>query len=471
MVDKEKLEQVLSGLPITLNEYQLNFIKMFISTGGNWCLLGLAGTGKSTIMFVLKLYYGDEIVFFASSGVASLNMPNGIGDGTGHSSLALPLNPSTEYDHKKISSKCSGIFASSDLVKIIVIDEAYGYNSDNLDMIHRRITRFNKKTAKRGRRDIRLLLTGDPCQQITIADEEVKFELKKRWGHHLMFKSTVWDLFEFQYAVLGKVERQKDKAFKACLEVIRYYQSERFPRCLAWLNKNTRVNYPKDQLVLAATNKTVDKINESFLRKNTKPKSIFKGTLSEDFSMKNLLVKETFTACVDRRVMCINNDSPINGSRWVNGSIGRIVEVVQGVGVGVVFDDGSEHFVEPNTWENKEKYVEKDVVQDDGSLKDEMREKLLGSFTGLPLVPANSFSISKSQGLSITSPFVIDLENSWLYSAPNMGDFATNFAYVAISRAVSKDLITFATRVVPDHIKPCFDSLEFWEYAESMSII
>ena len=216
MVDKEKLAHVLSGLPITLNEYQLNFIKMFISTGGNWCLLGLAGTGKSTIMFVLKLYYGDEIVFFASSGVASLNMPNGIGDGTGHSSLALPLNPSTEYDHKKISSKCSGIFASSDLVKIIVIDEAYGYNSDNLDMIHRRITRFNKKTAKRGRRDIRLLLTGDPCQQITIADEEVKFELKKRWGHHLMFKSTVWDLFEFQYAVLGKVERQKDKAFKAC---------------------------------------------------------------------------------------------------------------------------------------------------------------------------------------------------------------------------------------------------------------
>ena len=471
MVDKEKLEGVLAGLPITLNEYQLSFIKMFISTGGNWCLLGLAGSGKSTIMYVLKLYYGDEIVFFASSGVASLNMPNGIGCGTGHSSLALPLNPSTEYDHKKISSKCSGIFSGSDLVKIIVIDEAYGYNSDNLDMIHRRITRFNKKTPKRGKRDIRLLLVGDCSQQITIADEETKVELKKRWDHHLMFKSSVWDRFDFQYAVLDKVERQKDKTFKACLEVIRYYQSERFPRCLAWLNRNYKPNYSNDQLVLAATNKTVDKINEKFLARNTNPKVVFKGELWGDFSMNNLLVKETFTACIGRRVMCINNDSPVNGSRWVNGSIGEIIEVINGMGVTVSFDDGSEHFVEPNTWENKEKYIEKDVEQEDGAFKDEMREKLLGSFTGLPLVPANSFSISKSQGLSITSPFVIDLENSWMYSSKKMGDFATNFAYVALSRAVSKDLITLATRVEPAHIKPCFDSLEFWDYAKSMSVI
>lgn len=461
----------MEGLPITLNEFQLNFIKMFISTGGNWCLLGLAGSGKSTIMYVLKLYYGDEIVFFASSGVASLNMPNGIGCGTGHSSLSLPMNPSTEYDHKKIGSKCSGVFATSDLVKIIVVDEAYGYNSDNLDMIHRRITRFNKKTGKRAKRDIRLLLVGDCCQQITIADEELKVELRNRWGSHLMFKSTVWERFDFQYAVLDKVERQKDKTFKACLDVIRYYQHERFPKCLAWLNKNHKVNYPTDQLVLAATNKTVDKINDKFLARNTNPKFTFRGILSGDFSMKNLLVKQDFTACVGRRVMCINNDSPMNGSRWVNGSIGIIKEVVAGVGCEVTFDDGSEHFVEPNTWENKEKYIEKDVEQPDGTFKDEMREKLLGSFTGLPLVPANSFSISKSQGLSITSPFVIDLEGSWLYSSKKMGDFATNFAYVAISRAVSKDLITFATRVHSDHIKPCFDSLEFWEYAKSKSVI
>ena len=227
-MNREKFDNILHGLPFTLNEGQLTFLEKFIQSGGNWCLAGQAGSGKSTIMYILKLYYGDEIVFFASTGVASLNMPNNIGCGTAHGGLSLPLEVSTEYDHKNVSSRCSGLFASSDLVKIVVIDEVFGLNSDNLDMIHRRKVRYDKRTNKRGNRDIRFLVVGDPAQQVTIADKPLKKELKRRWGSHLMFSSSVWDRFNFQYAVLSKGERQTDKVFLSCLEVIRYYQELRF---------------------------------------------------------------------------------------------------------------------------------------------------------------------------------------------------------------------------------------------------
>ncbi|AGH32234.1 helicase [Vibrio phage 11895-B1] len=467
-LDEEKLNSVLSGLPFTLNDKQYKFIVAFINSNGNWILNGIAGSGKSTIMLVLKKYYGDEIVFFASSGVANLSLPEQIGNGTGHSGLSLSTKPATEIDYKKVSRKCTEIFGSSDLVKIIVIDEFYGYNSDNLDLIHRRIQRFNKKSGKRKRRNIRLLGVGDPAQQITICDEDLQEEYAKRWGHHLMFKSDVWERFDFTYAVLDKVERQKDPIFKACLDVIRYNQEDRFERCLAWINKRVNTRYPSDRLVLAATNKTVDVINNKVLARNHNKKHTFYAKIDGNFNMRDVLVKDKVTLCKDLKVMLINNDQE---GRWVNGSIGVITDVVDGLGVDVQLSTGETHFVEEYTWENKDTYVEPAVLQDDGSIKDELRQKVVGALKTLPLVQASSYSIAKSQGLTITEPFVIDFEDTGLYTSPKLLSFGTNFVYVALSRALSSDLITLARRIDYKHIKPCLDSLNYWFYTTERSII
>jgi hypothetical protein len=378
------------------------------------------------------------------------------------------MDLATEVTYKKVGTKCSQIFATSDLVKIVVIDEVYGHNSDDLDVIHRRFKRFNKKTGRRKARNIRLLVVGDPPQQITIADDELKAALKERWEHHLMFMSTVWDRFDFTYAALTKVERQKDPTFKACLDVIRYYEEDRFPKCLKWLNKRHRPNYSPDRLVLAATNKTVDKINNEVLSKNTNPKFTFYGRTEGTFDMRDLTAKVEFVACVGRRVMTVNNDRE---GRWVNGSTGVITSVSEGYGIEVLFDTGVTEFIEPFTWKNSESYIEHDVKQDDGTVKDVMRERTLGTFTGLSIIPANSMSISKSQGITLNSPFVIDAEKSSLYTSRWMGDFGTNFIYVALSRATSIDMISLANRIEVGHIKPCYDSLAFWDYCCEQSVI
>ena len=463
-----KLDTIIAGLPFTLNQGQLDFLEHFVAGEGNYLLQGLAGSGKSTIMSVLKKYYGDEIVFFASSGVANLALPDHIGNGTGHAGLSLPIKPATDLNYKKVSKKCSQIFAKSDLVKIIVIDEFFGYNSDNLDVIRRRIERFNKKTNKRSRRKIRLLGVGDSCQQVTIVNKESSVELVRRWGHHLMFKSTVWGSFNFTHAVLNKVERQKDPIFKSCLDVIRYYQQGRFTRCLQWLNRRYNPSYPSDRLLLAATNKTVDVTNAKVLARNTNTKYKFKAHLVGNFNMKDVLIKDQFTACKELRVMCINNDPD---GRWVNGSIGTIVDVFPSESVDVLFDNGELHTVEYNLWENKETYVEPNVKQDDGSFRDELKERVVGSLEMLPIVQASAFSISKSQGLTISEPFVIDLEDKWLYTSSALGSFGTNFVYVSLSRAESIDLVTLARQVEADHIKPCFESIEFWNECCEKSVI
>lgn len=470
VLDQEKLDNILSGLPFTLNDQQLSFIVKFITMGGNWCLNSEGGVGKSCIMLILKKYYGDEIVFFSSSGVSSLNMPEGISSGTTHSGLSLSIKMATEYDHRKISSKCSALFASSDLIKIIVIDEAFSHNADNLDLIHRRIQRFNKRTGKRGKRNIRLLLAGDNLQQLPIVSRADKRLMTDKYEHYLMFMSEVWDRFDFHYAVLSKVMRQDNKTFKACLSVIRNYEYERFDKCLRWLNTRYDPNYTPDKLVLAATNKTVKKINDRFLKQNPNPKTIFYPEKTGVFNEKDLLIGETFTACEGLKVMFVVNESPEHGSRFVNGTCGTILKVMKD-SIIVLTDSGEEILVEPYVWENRERYVVKDVVQPDGSIKDELKERILGTYRAFCLTQSNSFSIAKCQGLTISSDFVIDLESTWLYTTPDLDDFGSNYVYLATSRASSVDLITFATKVEKAHIKPCHNGLTFWEFCKEANCI
>lgn len=460
MIDWEKFNEIEKGLGFSLNEDQRIFLTDFISKGkGNATLNGVAGAGKSLMMSILKKYYGNKIVFFGSTGVSSQNLPDNIGIGTTHSCLSLPTKLSTEYNHKNVSGKCSNIFAKSDVVEIIVIDEAYIHNSDNLDMIWRRIQRFNKGNAKRKKRNIRLLLVGDSCQALTITNKTLKLALNERWGHPLMFRSTVWDRFKFTHYVLDKVERQNDKIFKACLDVIRYNQEERLDKCLLWLNKKVIDKVDPTVTVLAATNNTVDRINAQALGDNPNHKIHFNPEIKGNFNIKDTLMREEgVTLCEGLKVMTIVNS--IEGD-WINGSIGYVTSVSKD-GCYVLFNHSNkEHFVPLYTWENKEITIEKSV-NSKGDEVEKVKEKLVGEMTCIQLLPASCISISKSQGLTISEDYIIDVEGTDLYTQPYMGDFGTNFVYLALSRATSIKNVYLARPIERGHIKHCKESVNFW---------
>jgi len=470
-LDSEKLNKILDGMPFVLNERQYNFLVDYISKGrGHAVLNGLAGVGKSLLMYVLHLYYKDEIVFFGTTGVSSQNLPQGIGMGTGHSYLSLATKPTNELNYKKVSRKFTDLFSKTDLVKIIVIDEAYLYNSDNLDLIWRRIERMNKRSSSRKARNVRLLLVGDCCQALTIADDSVREELTSRWGSYLMFESNVWGRFNFDYYVLDHVERQSDKVYKACLDIIRYNNQERLPKCIEWLNKRVNENYSHDSIILAATNKTVDRINNEVLKRNPNKRIHFKPKIKGDFDIKNTLMrKDGVTLAEGLKVMTIFND-PEGENRWINGSIGYI-NSISTEGCYVTFNhSGEEHFVPIHKWENKEVYAES-VTYKDGEKGSELKERVIGTMFCIGLLPASAISISKSQGLTISEDYVIDLESDWLYTSEKLGDFGTNFLYLALSRGTSIQNVTFARPVTLGHVKCHQPSIDFWFKCKDKSII
>lgn len=469
MSETKTLEWLYAQSDVPLNLKQKSFLKHFIESKGHAVLNGLAGSGKSTVMFLLKIWYADEIIFMGSTGIASQNLPNGIGIGTAFAYLSLPTKPSTPLNYTKVSDKCSNLFAKSDKVKIIVIDEGYFLNSDSLDMIWRRIERFNKRTGSRKSRNIRLLLVGDCCQSITIANKELKQELATRWGSHLIFRSSVWKRFNFTHYVFDQVMRQDDKVFKECLNVLRYNQVHRIDKCLSWINKRVVESYdPEKVIVLAATNKTVDMINNHILSLNPNIKVKFTPTIKGKFDIKDTLVREQgVTLCEGLKVISIYNDPE---GRWSNGSTG-VITFVETDGAYVRFNhSGEEHFVGINRWENKEVYTET-VVDETGEIKSELKEKLVGSLECIGLLQADALSIMKSQGLTIKDPYIIDVEDSWLYTSPKLEDFGTNAVYLALSRGTDINNIGLMRPITRKHIKCCQESINFWHDCCAASVI
>lgn len=470
MLDKERLEGILSELPFSLNVKQRRFLELFILDykHDNFVLQGVAGVGKSLIIDIIKKYYGDEVAIVCSTGVASQNLPCSYG--TFHSYLSCPIKPHQEWDLKKVSPKSSGLFASSDKIKHLIIDECFLLNSDALFVLLKRLERFNRKYKKRKRRNIRVLLVGDSGQAVTIADDDLKAELSSRYGSHLMFESTVWKEFNFKYAVLEDIERQEDKVYKACLDVIRYNQKHRFAKCFEWLNKRViKGEVPADYMYLSATNKTADLINQQVLDRNPNRKLHYPVEITKDFNIKDTLVREDgITLCEGLKVMTITNDEY---DRWSNGSVGYVTSI-DTTGAYVKFNhSGKEEYVELHTWENKEKYYEEEILEETGEVVSVLKERTLGEMVSMPLIAASAISISKSQGLTIRDDYVIDLGEDWLYTWKKMGDFGMNFLYLALSRGVDINKVHFRNPVKPCHVKVCQKSIDFWFKCKEESII
>ena len=461
MVDEvlDRLEEVLQKIPFNLNKDQLGFILEYIRGKGHFSLLGTAGVGKSVIIQVLKLYYEDEMVLSAASGVANQGLCDGKGgDGTTHKVMSLPFYLGDQKAIQKVNRTCSAIFAGSDLVKHICIDEAYMHNPEHLMVILKRLERFNKKTAKRGRRNIRLLFVGDPCQLGSILSDKDKEYLLETYGSHLMFESNVWRDFSPTIRVLSKVERQKDKTFTAFLEVLRYGQEDRYEGALKWINKRVNYNYDNSKFTVATYLKTVNAVNTKVLNSMTTQKYVSKAVVTGDFNFKENGVEEEITLC--EGLECITTVNDKNGD-FSNGSFCTITMVTPHEGCYCLFHhSGKEVFVPIHEYEQVESYVEGNVVNEDGTKgKDILKRKVVGTCHQHCLLQASSFSGYRSQGRTFNKEGVLDI--GWGFDKSK--DFGKNALYVMASRWVSVDQITLPRPLEVKHIHVCRPSIDFWQ--------
>lgn len=455
----KRIEDCYHILPFPLKPSQEEFLKSFTEGEGHFCLTAEAGAGKTTIMSVLKEFYGDKMVTFASTGIANQNLFNGEGgDGTAHRGLSLPTDIHTDEDIRKVSPACQKLLGSSDLVEIIVIEEFAMLNPDNLYVILQRLSRFNKRTSKRKKRNIRLLLIGDVLQLPSVIPK-VKQQLIDLYGGHLIFKSKPWYDAKFTVMKLREVNRQQDPVFIEALNVLRYGIESRYDRLLAWLNKRYNPNYDKNQLLLAATNSIVEVANQNALVATGNPIGRYKATVSGKFNKRDCPVDDEICLAVGVDIITLVNHRE---GLFCNGSFGKVTSI-QSDGVWVLFNgETSETFIEPHTFRETETYIEVDVKQEDGSLRDEKRKKEVGYYVQLPVKIAAGLTFHRAQGKTVNKQGVIDVCNKGLYTSKRMPDFGYHGLYVGLSRFTDLNLVTFATKLEREHIKVCRETVEWW---------
>lgn len=445
-------------LPFELKPSQDEFLRSFSEGKGHYCLIGEAGSGKSTIMEVLRSYYGHRMATYASTGVANQNLYNSTGgDGTAHRGMSLFIGIHTKDELGSVNPVTQKLLGGSDLIEVIVIEEAFMLSPDDLFVLLHRLKRFNKATSKRKLRNIRLLFIGD-CLQLPAVVTDIKQELIEMYGSHLLFKTTPWKEAGFTTMKLREANRQQDKVFLAALDVLRYGQEERYDGVLAWLNKRYNPDYDQSSLLLAATNRTVDEANHKALTSTGNPVGCYTAVKTGKFKVRDCPVDEKLYLSVGLDVITLVNDKEGN---FCNGSFGKVT-CMQENGVWIRFHgELSDTFVGIHRFVESETSIG-EVTQDDGSVQEEKIKKDVGSFKQIPVKIAASLTFYRSQGRTINKQGVIDVGNKWLYTNKRMEDFGTHGLYVALSRFTDINLVTFATKLEKHHIKVCRESIDWW---------
>jgi ATP-dependent exoDNAse (exonuclease V) alpha subunit len=400
------------------------------STDAHVFVTGRAGTGKSTLLSFLIENTDKSVAVCAPTGVAALN----VGGTTIHSLFTFPFGLLGNVDLSKHMSRYTrGILAAID---ILVIDEVSMVNADMMDAISRAmgIARGKRKVPFGG---AQVVMFGDPYQLAPVPPqnpEEIAY-MAENYQSNWFFDAHVWRDAGLERYELIEIFRQTDSHFKDILNAIR--DGSCTQEMLDELNRLAVRPMPHDDILrLATINRTVDQVNVSRLSQIADKPRVFSATASGDMKAFGRVkpADERLELKIGAQVMFIKNDdsSPFKDSegtairRWVNGTIGTVVEFKSESHV-VVDVDGERMDVGRATWEKVRYEVEEYFDEDTNKVKETLVAVPVAEFKQLPLRLAWGVTIHKSQGQTYDE-VMIDM---------GAGAFAPGQTYVALSRVRS----------------------------------
>ena len=436
---------------VTLSQEQQNLFEYIEQSENNIFVTGRAGTGKSTLLSYLIENSEKNTAVCAPTGVAALN----VGGVTIHSLFGFPFGILGEQDiARHLSRRTREVLAALD---VLVIDEVSMVNADMMDAMSKAMG------IARGRRKLpfggaQVVMFGDPYQLAPVpGNNEERSYMSENYQSSWFFDAHVWREDSLERYELSEIFRQHDDEFKEILNAIRVgtMTQEMLDRLNAAGNR-----FPKndDVIRLATINETVNSVNrERMNRLSTKPKTfdaIFSASDEKAFG-RTLPAEPVLELKVGAQVMFIKNDDGKKTTqgllkRWVNGTIGHVVDLPSSGGV-VVEVDGENLEVGRSTWEKVRYEIEEEFDEATGKVKEVLVTIPLAEFQQIPLRLAWAVTVHKAQGQTYDE-VLIDL---------GRGAFSPGQTYVALSRVRSLEGLYLSRAIRMNDVMVDKDVLRF----------
>lgn len=396
-------------------------------------ITGKAGTGKTTMLRQIKEGTLKQTMIVAPTGVAAINA----GGTTIHSLFQLPFSPFIPTPEGKrdlivkqqVSEVRRKLFRE---LELLIIDEISMVRADMLDAIDTilRHYRYRRNEPFGG---VQMVYIGDMYQLPPVCIGDEWSILHQYYKTPYFFNSQVVGEQPPIYIELDKIFRQSNLQFINLLNEVR--NNSITPNTIALLNSLYRPDYKATDdgyITLTTHNATADTINNNELAKIKSKTYSYSAIIKGDFPEKIFPTEINLELKLGAKVMFIANDTA-QPRRFFNGKIGKITDISD-TEIWVECDDcDSPISVEPTVWENKSYTINKK--------ENKIEEKLLGTFTQLPLRLAWAITIHKSQGLTFDR-VIIDAGAA----------FASGQVYVALSRCRSLDGIIMTSPINPSSL-------------------
>ncbi|MEA3307569.1 MAG: PIF1 family ATP-dependent DNA helicase, partial [Elusimicrobiota bacterium] len=400
------------SLQIELNSQFKKALDLIENTSKSVFITGKAGTGKSTLLRYFRDHSLKDVVVLASTGVAALN----VGGETIHSFFGFKPDITMEKV-KKLKGAKSRAFKK---INTIIIDEVSMVRADLFDCVDA-FLRLNGKDENLPFGGTQIILIGDLYQLPPVVSFKERDFFSRRYSGPYFFDADAFEDFDFEFIELEKIYRQKSEDFISILNSVRDNSAgiKELSVLNSRLEKVFNKAYEAERLInLVTTNKAAYEINKEHLHSLGGREYIYSCDIDGKFSSQVYPTEEELSFKIGAQIMLLNND-PLG--RWVNGSIGEIVNVIKDLKGGrdkiiIMLLSGKLVEVLPFTWELFH------FKFDDKTNK--IASETIGSFRQYPLKLAWAITIHKSQGKTFDK-VVLDLGHR---------AFAAGQVYVALSR-------------------------------------
>lgn len=394
-----------------------------VDTGKNIFITGKAGTGKSTLLKVIKESLTQNFVVLAPTGVAAVN----IGGQTIHSFFGFRPDITVEKVLKRKHPRNPDVYEN---LEVLIIDEISMVRADLLDCVNTFLTMHGPEKG-RPFGGVQLIFIGDLYQLPPIVTYKEKDIFNELYQSPYFFDSKAFSEVEFKIIELTKIYRQTEEEFVKILNSVR--NKTVTDELLFYLNKRVDFTFDPDPnegyIELVTINAKADIINDRRLKTLSGKIYSYEGIISGEFDERSYPAPHILDLKVGAQVMLTSNDSK---GRWFNGTVGIIERIDDEISVRL--ENGNLIEVSSNTWEMYKFSFDR--------LSQKIVSEVAGSFTQYPLMLSWAVTIHKSQGKTFNK-VIVDM---------GAGAFAHGQTYVALSRCTTLSGLVLRVPIEKRHI-------------------